>query len=76
MTRGVTFPFWFNRSHSQGESNWSSAVRGGSGSLLTGMCQLRRHGHLPSTSARIRSCAAAVADLQYSLKGVQSGEQK
>ena len=48
MTRGVTFPLWFNRSHSQGESNWSSTVRGGSGSLITGMCQLHMGTyHLP-----------------------------
>jgi len=28
------------------------------------------HGHLPSTSTRIRSSAAAATDLQYPLKGV------
>ena len=26
------------------------------------------HGHLPSTSARIKSCAVVAADLQYPLK--------
>ena len=30
----------------------------------------------PSTSIRIDSCAAAAADLQHYLKGVQGGEQK
>ena len=34
------------------------------------------NGHLPSTSTRIKSCAAAAADLQHPLKGVQGGEQK
>ena len=32
--------------------------------------------HLPSTSARIESCAAATVDLQHPGKGVQGGEQK
>ena len=42
-------------------------------------CQLQigtRHGHLPSTSTRIRLCAAEAADFQQPLKGVQGGEQK
>ena len=30
----------------------------------------------PSSSTRINSCAVAVTDLQYRLKGVQGGEQK
>ena len=34
------------------------------------------HGHLPSTSTRIESDAAAAADFQNPLKGVQGGEQK
>ena len=32
--------------------------------------------HLPATSARIKSCAAAAADFQHPLKGFQGGEQK
>ena len=36
--------------------------------LATGACHL--------TSTRIKSCAAAAADLQHRLKGVQGGEQK
>ena len=42
-------------------------------------CQLQigtSHGHLPSTSTRIKSRAPAAADLQHPLKEVQSGEQK
>ena len=35
--------------------------------LQTGTCQ----GCLPSTSTRIKSCAAAAADLQHLLKGVR-----
>ena len=31
--------------------------------------------HLPSTSTRIKSCAAAGADFQHPLKGVQSGDR-
>jgi len=34
------------------------------------------NGHLPSPSTRIKSCAAAAADLQQYLKGVQGGKQK
>ena len=34
------------------------------------------NGHLPSPSTRIKSCAAAAADLQQHLKGVQGGKQK
>ena len=44
-----------------------------------GVCQLQTgacHWHLPSTSVRIKSCAAAAADFQHSLKGVQGGEKK
>ena len=40
--------------------------------LQVGTCR----GHLPSTSTRIKSCAAAAADLQHPLKGVQGGVQK
>ena len=43
------------------------------------LCQLQIdtcHGHLPSTSIRSKSCFAAAADLEHSLKGVQGGEQK
>ena len=40
--------------------------------LQTGTCQ----GCLPSTSARIKSCAAAASDLQHLLKGVHVREQK
>ena len=42
-------------------------------------CQLQIgscHWHLPSTSIRIKSCAAAAADFQDPLKGVQGGEKK
>ena len=42
-------------------------------------CQLQIgifHCHLPSTSTSIKSCAAAAADLQHPLKGVQGGEKK
>ena len=42
-------------------------------------CQLQIgtfHWYLPSTSTRIKSCAAAAADFQYPLKGVQGGELK
>ena len=42
------------------------------------LCQLQIgtcHGHLPSNSTRIKSCAAAADDLQQPLKGVQDGEQ-
>ena len=42
-------------------------------------CQLRIgifHGHLPSNSTKIKSGAAAAADFQHPLKGVQGGEQK
>ena len=42
-------------------------------------CQLQIgtcHGHLPSTSTRIKSCAATAAVLQHPLTGVQGGEQK
>lgn len=44
-----------------------------------GFCQLQIgscHWHLPSTSIRIKSCAAAAADFQDPLKGVQGGEKK
>ena len=34
------------------------------------------HGHLPSASTRIKSCAAAASNFQHSLKRVQGGEQK
>ena len=34
------------------------------------------HEHLRSTSTRIKSCAAAAADLQQFLKGVQGGDQE
>ena len=37
--------------------------------LQIGTC----HGHLPSTSTRIKSCAA---ELPHTLKGVRGGEQK
>ena len=33
-------------------------------------------GDLPSTSTRLSSCAAAAADFQLPMKGVQGGEQK
>ena len=32
------------------------------------------HGHLPSTSTRIKSWVAAATDLQYALKRVQDGD--
>ena len=32
--------------------------------------------HLPSTSTRIKSCAAVAAGFQHPLKGVQGGEQE
>ena len=32
--------------------------------------------HLPSTSTKIKSCAAVDADLQHSLKGVDGGDQE
>ena len=32
--------------------------------------------HLPSTSMRIKSCAAVAANFQHPLKGVQGGDQK
>ena len=51
--------------------------------LLRGLwapnCQLQigtHHGHLPSTSIRIKSHAAATADFQHPLKGVQCRDQK
>ena len=34
------------------------------------------HGHLPSTSTKIKSCASAAAGVQHPLKGVQSLEKK
>ena len=34
------------------------------------------HWHLPSTSTRIKPCAAAAAGFQHPLEGVQGGEQK
>ena len=34
------------------------------------------HGHLPSTSTRIKLWAAVATDLQHPLRGVQVGEQK
>ena len=43
------------------------------------LCQLQIgifHRHLPPTSPRIKSRAAAAADLQHPVKGVQGGEQK
>ena len=49
------------------------------GDTRTYLCQLQsgtRYGHLPSTSTRIKYCAAAAADLQQPLQGVQRGEQK
>ena len=42
-------------------------------------CQLQIatcHGHLPSTSTRIKSCVAAAADLQHLLKGVQGKDKE
>lgn len=47
--------------------------------LLFKGCQLQVgtcRGHWPSTSVRINSRAAAVADFQYPPKGAQDGEQK
>ena len=46
---------------------------------MRGPCQLQTgtcHGQLPSTSTRIKPCAAAAADFQHSLKGAQGGEQE
>ena len=40
--------------------------------LQTGTC----HGRLPSTSTRIKSGAAAAADLQHPLRGIQGGDQE
>lgn len=40
---GMTSPFPFNRSHSQGESSWRSRIQGGSGSLIIGVLALWRH---------------------------------
>ena len=40
--------------------------------LQIGIC----HGHLPSSSTRIKLCAAAAADFQYPRKGVQGGDQE
>jgi len=40
--------------------------------LPSGTC----HGHLPSTSTKIKSCASAAAGVQHPLKGVQSLEKK
>ena len=42
------------------------------GQLQTGTC----HGHLPSTSTRLKPCAVAAAGLQPLLQGVQSGYQE
>ena len=42
-------------------------------------CQLQIgtcHGHLPSTSTRIKSGATAAADPQHPLKGIQGGDQE
>ena len=40
--------------------------------LAMGTC----HGHLPSTSTKIKSGATAAANFQHPVKGVQDGEQK
>ena len=40
--------------------------------LQIGAC----HGHLPSTSTRIKSCTIEAADFQHPLKGVQGEEQE
>ena len=41
-----------------------------------GMVVSTTNWHLPTTPTRIKSCAAAAADFQHPLKGVQGGEQK
>ena len=43
------------------------------------MCQIQTdpcHWHLPSTSIRIKSCAAAAADLQHLLKELREDSRK
>ena len=55
--------------------NWVSRTSPKETHKYTHWCQLKNW-HLPSDSTRIKSLATIAADLQYTLKGVQGGDQE
>lgn len=68
MTFSSTCPLtWYATSPS-----FKTAPLASQGQLHTGAC----HGHVPSTSARVKLRAAVATDLQHPLKGAQGGDRE
>ena len=59
---------WISRTHMPGALQWVITV------FVSEAFANLKNCHLPSASTRIRSQAAAAADLEHTLKGVQGGD--